>query len=55
MTRQTSSVIKGAAAGVIAGGAAFVAVRMFTGGRNRAGKTAAKAMKMLGNFMDTMM
>ena len=44
MTRQTSSVIKGAAAGVIAGSAAFMAVRMFTGGSHRAGKTAKKAV-----------
>ena len=42
MTRQTSSVIKGAAAGVIAGSAAFMAVRMFTGGSHRASKTAKK-------------
>ncbi len=55
MTRKTSSVIKGAAAGVIAGSAAFMAVRMFTGGSHRANKTAKKAVKVIENLVDTMM
>ncbi len=55
MTRQASSVVKGAAAGIIVGSAAFVAVKTITGGRNRTGKTAAKAMKAIGSFMDSMM
>lgn len=55
MTRQTSSMIKGAAAGFIAGSAAFVAVKMFSGGKSHTRKTAAKAVKVIGDFMDAMM
>ena len=52
MTRETSSVMKGAAAGIVAGGLTFMAVKTFTGNRRLRRKTAAKAVKVIGSFMD---
>ena len=52
MTRETSSVVKGAAAGIVAGGLTFMAVKSLSGSRRMRRKTAAKAVKMVGSFMD---
>lgn len=54
MTRETSSVMKGAAAGIVTGGLAFLAVKSFSGNRRLRRKTAAKAVKVIGSFMDTL-
>lgn len=53
MTRETSSLMKGAAAGVVTGGLAFMAVKSLSGSRRMRRKTAAKAAKLIGNLMDT--
>ncbi len=53
MSRQTQSYIKSAAAGVITGGLAFMAVKTLTNNRRFRRKSAAKAIKLLGNFMDS--
>lgn len=52
MSRQTSGILKGAAAGLAVGGATFAAVRFFSDNRRIRRKTAAKAAKMIGSFMD---
>lgn len=54
VTRETSSVMKGAAAGVLTGGLAFWAVKSLSGSRRMRRKTAAKAVKVIGNFMDVL-
>lgn len=54
MTRQTTGIIKGAAAGLAVGGATFVAVKYLTDSRRARRKTAAKAAKIIGSFMDMM-
>lgn len=54
VTRETSSVVKGAAAGIIAGGLTFMAVKSFSGSRRMRRKTAAKAVKVIGSFMDAL-
>ncbi len=54
VTRETSSVMKGAAAGIITGGLTFLAVKSFSGNRRLRRKTAAKAVKVIGSFMDTL-
>ena len=54
MTRETSSVMKGAAAGIVAGGLTFMAVKSLSGSRRLRRKTAAKAVKVIGSFMDTL-
>ncbi len=53
MTRETSSIMKGAAAGIVTGGLAFMAVKTFSGNRRFRRKTAAKAAKLIGNMMDS--
>ena len=52
MTRETSSIMKGAAAGLVTGGLTFMAVKTFSGSRRLRRKTAAKAVKAIGGFMD---
>lgn len=52
MSKETQSYIKSAAAGVITGGLAFMAVKSLTNNRRFRRKTAAKAFKVLGSFMD---
>lgn len=52
VTRETSSVMKGAAAGIVAGGLTFMAVKSLSGSRRLRRKTAAKAVKAIGGFMD---
>ena len=52
MSRQTSGIIKGAAAGIAVGGATFAAVKYFSDNRRFRRKTAAKAAKIIGTFMD---
>ncbi len=54
MTRDTSSIFKGAAAGIITGGLTFMAVKSFSGNRRLRRKTAAKAVKVIGSFMDSL-
>ncbi len=54
MTREASSVMKGAAAGIVTGGLAFWAVKSFSGSRRMRRKTAAKAVKVIGSFMDAL-
>lgn len=54
MSRQASSVIKSAAAGIAVGGATFAAVKYFSDNRRLRRKTAAKAAKLIGSFMDMM-
>ncbi|MDE7230970.1 MAG: hypothetical protein K2N56_10870 [Oscillospiraceae bacterium] len=54
MTRDTSSIFKGAAAGIITGGLTFMAVKSFSGNRRLRRKTAAKAVKVIGSFMDAL-
>lgn len=53
MTRETSSVMKGAAAGIVTGGLAFMAVKTLSGSRRARRKTAAKTAKLIGNLMDS--
>lgn len=52
MSREIQSYIKSAAAGVITGGLAFMAVKSITNNRRFKRKSAAKAFKVLGSFMD---
>lgn len=52
MSRQTQSYIKSAAAGIITGGLAFMAVKSLTDNHRFKRKSAAKAFKVLGSFMD---
>lgn len=54
MTREQERYIKSAAAGAVTGGLAFLAVRSLTSNRRLRRKTTAKAMKLLGNFMDSL-
>ncbi|MCI5578648.1 MAG: hypothetical protein MR364_03995 [Oscillospiraceae bacterium] len=54
MSRQTKSYVKGATAAVITGGLTFLAVKSLTDNRRFKRKAAAKAVKILGNFMDAM-
>ena len=54
MARQASGIIKGAAAGLAVGGATFAAVKYFSDNRRIRRKTAAKAAKLIGSFMDMM-
>ena len=44
--------MKGAAAGIAVGGLTFMAVKTFSGSRRARRKTAAKAVKVIGSFMD---
>lgn len=52
MSRQCESYIKSAAAGLIAGGLAFMAVKAVSGRKSFKRMTAAKAFKMIGAMMD---
>ncbi|MCH5207929.1 MAG: hypothetical protein J1F04_03505 [Oscillospiraceae bacterium] len=54
MSNRASGIIKGAAAGIAVGGATFAAVRYFSDNRRIRRKTAAKAAKIIGTFMDMM-
>lgn len=54
MARQASGIIKGAAAGLAVGGATFAVVKYFSDNRRIRRKTAAKAAKLIGSFMDMM-
>lgn len=54
MSRQQASVMKGAAAAVVTGGLAFLAVKSLSSNRRMKRKATAKAMKVLGNFMDSL-
>ena len=52
MTREAQRYVKSAAAGVITGGLAFMAVKSLSSRRFKR-HTAAKAFKVLGSFMDS--
>ncbi len=52
MTRKAQDMTKSVAAGVIAGGLAFMAVKTVCGHRSFKGMSAAKAFKMIGSLMD---
>lgn len=54
MSRPSSGIIKGAAAGLAVGTATFAAVRYLSDNRRLRRKTAAKAAKIIGTFMDMM-
>lgn len=54
MTRQTTGIIKGAAAGLAVGGMTFAAVKYFTDNRRARRKAVAKTAKIIGGFMDMM-
>ena len=54
ITKDMQSSLKGAAAGVVTGGLAFLAVKTLTSNARARRRTAAKAMKLLGSFMDAM-
>ena len=54
MSNNTGRYLKSAAAGVVGGGLAFWAVRSLTSKRRLRRKTTAKAMKLIGNFMDSL-
>ncbi len=54
MSKQTQSYVKGAAAAVVTGGIAFMAVKTLSNNRRFKRKATAKAFKVLGNFMDSM-
>lgn len=45
--------MKGAAAGIITGGLAFMAVKTLSSDRRFRRKTAAKAAKLIGSLMDS--
>lgn len=52
MSRQTESYLKSTAAGLIAGGLAFMAVKSMSGRRSFRRMSAAKAFKMIGTMME---
>ena len=52
MTRRTQSYIKSGAAGLIAGGLAFMAVRALCSHRSFRRMSTAKAFKMIGSLLD---
>ncbi len=52
MSNRTSSYIKGAAAGMVAGGLTFIAVKTLTSKRSSRRLTTAKAMKLIGTMME---
>ncbi len=52
MSRRTESYIKGGAAGLIAGGLAFMAVKSLCSHRSFRRMSTAKAFKMIGTLMD---
>ena len=54
MTKEMQSSLKGAAAGVITGGLAFLAVKTISSNAHSRRKAAAKAMKVIGSFMDSL-
>lgn len=54
MSREVQSVMKGAAAAVVTGGIAFLAVKSLSNNRRFKRKATAKAFKVLGNFMDSL-
>lgn len=53
MTKETTSVMKSAAAGIVTGGLAFMAVKTLTSSKRARRKTAAKTAKLIGNLMDS--
>lgn len=53
MTRQAKSTLRSAAVGLVTGGLTFLAVNKLTCDHKVKRKTAAKAFKVLGNFMDS--
>lgn len=52
MSRKTQCLLKSTAAGVIAGGLAFMAVKSVSSHRSFKRMTAAKAFKTIGSLMD---
>lgn len=54
MSRGVKCCIESAAAGLITGGITFFAVSRLNNNHRVRRKTAAKAFKVLGNFMDSM-
>ena len=52
MSKEIQSNLKGAAAGVVAGGLAFMAVKTITSKTRARRRATAKAMKLIGNIMD---
>lgn len=53
MTRHAKSTLRSAAVGLVTGGLTFLAVNKLTCDHKVKRKTAAKAFKVLGNFMDS--
>ncbi len=53
MSHKTESVLKGAAAGVIAGGLAFITVKSVCSRRHFKRASAAKAFKTIGTLLDS--
>lgn len=54
MSKEAQGYIKGAAAAVVTGGIAFLAVKSLSNNRRFKRKATAKAFKVLGNFMDSL-
>ncbi len=54
MTHEAKCYVKSAAAGAVTGGLAFLAVKRLTSSRRLRRKTAAKAAKLIGTFMDSL-
>ena len=52
MSVKTASYVKGAAAGMIAGGLAFFAVKTLSSRHRHRRMTTAKAMKLIGTMME---
>ncbi len=52
MSKHTKCTLKSAAAGIITGGLTFLAVNRLSNTQKVGRRTAAKAFKVLGNFMD---
>lgn len=54
MSREVQTYVKGATAAVITGGIAYLAVRSLDRNRRFKRKATAKALKVLGSFMDSL-
>ncbi len=54
MNRKTKSCITSATVGMVTGGLTFWAVRSLTDSKRMRRKAAAKAVKMVGNIMDSL-
>ena len=54
MSREAQTYVKGAAAAVVTGGIAFLAVRSLTNNKRLKRKMTAKTFKAIGNIMDSL-